>query len=370
MIEERSSRPRSRRFGLRIAIFVVVGVCLAWAAESGFTWLAGPHGLPVGNAHWIWAPRATSWTGPVAFLAIRDFDLDDVPGEARLVILADEEYVAWLNDTLVGSGRYRPGDPLDAYSVAPLLKKGRNRLLVELRSGRGLGGFFANLHFPGTSIRDVGTDDSWRMTRMSRAGIMNGNGKIAYLPPARDLGAPPFGRWGPVAVGRARELLSNVIRKRAFSAPVLQDETRSGRWVSAGRGGAGHIPAVRIDFGREVEGLLVLGFSDSEPEPGLLYLSDSMPDPDEQSPAALVMRMRGGRYWMDVEMRRFRYAVVLGMPDLVKAQIYRYRGTPPLSWRPVPLLPMRGVFGLRSPLLRSSAEDEVWRKLQGLASGG
>lgn len=356
---------------LRLALILVFGVSVALMAEHGLTWLAGPRGLPVGEAHWIWAPRATPWSGPVAFLAIRDFELEQLPADARLVVLADEEYVVWLNGMLVGNGRYRPGDPLDNYGVERLLQPGQNRLVVELRSGRGLGGFFANLHFFEGSQSDIGTDQTWRVAKASRPGLMKGTGQIGHLPRARDLGAPPFGRWGPVALAPQRALLKDVIRRRGVKATVLQDETRRGRWVSAGGATPGrHVPAVRIDFGREVEGLLVLGFGDSAPRPGLLYLGDGMPDPEEAPPAALVMRLGGGRYWLDAEMRRFRYALVLGMPDLVSARIYGYKRGVPALWRPVPEQTMRGVFGLSSPLLRAPAEDEVWRELQGLASGG
>jgi hypothetical protein len=351
-------------------LVAVIGLPLSLVAEWGFTRLAGPRDLPVGEAKWIWTRHATRWTGPDSFLVVRDFELRRPPREARLVILADEEYIIWINGALVGSGRYRPGDALDQYAVAEFLRSGHNRLLVELRSSRGLGGFFANLHFPAPSIGDVGTDERWRVSPAWRRELLKGLGQISSLEPAWELGNPPFGRWGPEAMSAVRAPLHEVIRPRGISARVRWDSTLGGRWVASERDApARRIPVMRVDFGHEVEGLVVLGFGPSRPPPGLLYLGDRPPDPDEQSPAALVILGRKERYWQDVEMRRFRYALVLGMPGLDSFQIYPYAGTPPPSWHPVPLTPMRGVFGLVSPELRTPAEDKVWRELQGLASG-
>lgn len=343
---------------------------MALVAEQWLTALAGPGDLPVGEAVWIWEPHATRWSGPQAFVALREFTLEQKPNAARLLILADEEYVVWVNGTLVGCGRYRPGDPLDQYSISDLLRSGENRLVVELRSGRGLGGFFANLHFPAAPQLDVGSDERWHVSRVWRSGFLHDKGRLDSLPHAVALAAPPFGRWGPTAASAPRVPLRAVLLRDGVRAPVRRDPTLGGRWMSADSQAAGRsVTAMRADFRTQVEGLLVLGFEGPRPASGLLYLGDQLPDPDEQAPAALVVLERGQSFWLDAEMRRFRYALVLGMPGLRSAQLYGYSGPPPRSWQPVPLRTMRGAFGLTPPELRTPAEDEVWRHLQGLASG-
>jgi len=349
---------------------VLGAIAMALVAEHWLTALAGPRDLPVGDAQWIWEPHTSRWSGPQAFVALREFTLERTPKAAQLLILADEEYVVWVNGALVGCGRYRPGDGLDQYAIADLLRPGENRLLVELRSGRGVGGFFANLHFPAAPQSDVGSDERWHVSRVWRPAFLRDKGRLASLPRAVAIAAPPFGRWGPTAASAPRMPLREVLRQTGVRAPVRQDPTLGGRWMSADPTGAGRrMIAMRVDFRTQVEGLLVLGFEGPHPTPGLLYLGDQLPDPDEQPPAALVVLERGQSYWLDAEMRRFRYALVLGMPGLRSAQVYGYSDPAPRSWQPVPLHTMPGAFGLTPPELRTPAEDEIWRHLQGLASG-
>ena len=138
-----------------VAAVACAGLLLAALALAGWRhWRDAD--LPTGDAEWIWAELPDRLPTPLAFYAVRDFTLDAVPGAgggeaaggaaasgvpdpgaAELRLLADEEYVVWLNGQRIGSNRYRPGAPLDVYRVGDLLLPGPNRLIVELRSSRG-----------------------------------------------------------------------------------------------------------------------------------------------------------------------------------------------------------------------------------------
>src|SRR5436305_12000552 len=121
------SGPLGRRARATLAVFLValaaaIGVRALWARRA----IAA---LPTGAAEWIWAPLGRT-VEPLAFYAARDFDLAAPPAAARLLAAADEEYVLYLNGRRVGSGGTPAGARplLDAYEVAPLLRRGANRL--------------------------------------------------------------------------------------------------------------------------------------------------------------------------------------------------------------------------------------------------
>ena len=80
---------------------------------------------------------------------------------------------------------------------------------------------------------------------------------------------------------------------------------------------------------------------------------------------APVLIPSGRHDWVDAHPRRFRYAVVVGLPKMGKAII---AGVLPAPARPEPRDPGDlKVFGVEGPPLRTPVEDEVWSKLQRLA---
>jgi hypothetical protein len=95
--------------------------------------------------------------------------------------------------------------------------------------------------------------------------------------------------------------------------------------------------------------------------------------------------MPSAHVWLDARLRRFRYALVVGLPRPLGARVHtvddevvaRYRlpvglGRAAAGWRaagagaPAAAPPGRGVFGLAPPRLRTPMEDEVRRKLKSL----
>lgn len=287
---------------------------------------------------------------------VRDFDLDEAPERAALLVTADEEYVLWLNGGRVGSNRYASGRPLDRFEVSSLLQPAGNRLAVELRSGRGHGGLLAALDL-GPGRKPVVTDAGWRVLRRDVPGLREGWAPIGGGEPAISWGRPPVGRWGRPARWTDRPVASEVC---ALCEP-------GGAQRRAGR------PPRRVsfDFGREVTGYLVLERSAETAAghgPGVgLFTAGTLPEAPLASPdvAAPVVAMPGSRVWSDVTPRRFRWVVVTGLDGLERARVLPVADGA-LAALPEPVPGEAGapsVFGLDVPRERTEVADEVRRTL-------
>lgn len=363
------SPPPSRRFWLRITFLLVLGVALLAFGTRTFAALRARLTLPTGSAQWIWVARERTDPSPTAFYAVRDFDLDQPPAGARLLAIADPEYVLTLNGKRLGAGRYRPGDggepvaKLDVYEVGDLLQPGGNRLVVELRSDRGAGGFLAVLQDDRGHLL-VRTDGEWRIVKRHHFGLQRG-----WLPlgsrgglesePAFSWGLPPTGRWGRPEAGPVRPRLIELIQDQ----PAAAARALAPRFPVLPAGASRHI--AMFDWGREVTGYLTFQMPEGAGlRTALLYVGDQPPDPLQESPDGAVLALAGRTSWMDARVRRFRYALVIGDRPLAArvlpvdpqqaAGLLDEKGSPQVE----------GVFGIEPPRLRTPVQDEIWRELQ------
>ncbi|HEX6899918.1 MAG TPA: hypothetical protein VF789_09400 [Thermoanaerobaculia bacterium] len=334
-----------------LAVLAVFGLALvtqalpAWRTRS----------LPTGEAQWIWKKTDRRDYQPTAFYAVRDFELKSPPARARLLVTADEEYVLTLNGKPVGAGAYRRGAPLDVYEVGPLLLEGGNRLVAELRSDRGTGGFLVSLQDEDDGRPLVVSDEEWRIFPRHELGLVRGWLPAGDGEPAFSWGYPPIGRWGTPEPGRPSPLL---FAKKPPLIPAV-----SALPVPAGLGPEEvRRPSspVLYDWGRELEGRLTLALPPSKDlGVGLLFVGNRPPDPLRDEPADAVLIMAGRHDWLDSRARRFRYALLVGIARPVSAAV-----------RPEALTPSRPaeddgrVFGVEGPPLRTPVEDEVWSELQ------
>ncbi len=375
------SGPSGRRARATLAVFLA-----ALAVALGMRALRSRRALsasPTGAAEWIWAPLGRT-VEPLAFYAARDFDLAAPPPSARLVAAADEEYVLYLNGRRVGSGGAAAGarPTLDAYEVAPLLRRGGNRWVAELRSGRGAGGFLARLT-DGAGNTLAATDAGWRIVRRYRPGLVRG-----WLPLAgpaateREAAAtwsrPPAGRWGMPAAAPPRPLFAGG------RLPVAVD--RAATVATLARG------IVRLDLGREIEGYLALEVAPrARRQVGLIYLdrgtgtfgSAGSAGPagpagsvasfgriEPGAPSLPVIVAPGAPVWLDVRPRRLRSLAIAGDLEVTGARVYPAAAPPtavPRAGQISAELPGQGLLGLSPPPLRTPVEDEVWRELERLA---
>ncbi|MBV8203072.1 MAG: hypothetical protein JOZ15_20850, partial [Acidobacteria bacterium] len=267
------------------------------------------------------------------------------PERARLLALGDPEYVLYLNGKRVGAGSWRPGAHLDEYEVGPLLRTGGNRLLAELRSADGGGGFLASLVDETSGRPLLGTDGAWRTFRRHRLGLLRGwlpvdpaaaAAVVSAAGPgeaAVPWGRPPVGRWGRVVPPWPRPLFAELTGGRrpvpaAAAAPYVPPKET---------GVPGDDTMVLFDWGRQVTGYLALetGFepgmdSDREQPPpdrqrtALLWTGDAPPQPagNGPRPSGAVVLMASAHQWLDARPRRFRYALVIGLERPLAARVY------------------------------------------------
>jgi len=245
------------------------------------------------EARWIWIRGSNRWSGPRAFYAVRDFDLDVVPSGALLSVMGDEEYVLYLNGVRVGSNRYTVGADLDRYEVSSLLRPGRNRLAAHLRSTYAHGGFLAVLRAAESPDPIVVTDGEWRISRRHVAKLSRPELDLARPERAIVVARPPAGRWGPTTEGTARPLHADLILQRPAvrARRMLQpgsDWHRLRRRRPARMSALGE--RVTFDWQESQTGYLTLKLPGDEGAVGLVYLGDDLPDPLHQPPDAVCRR--------------------------------------------------------------------------------
>jgi hypothetical protein len=344
-----------QRLWLRRSLLVTFAVLLLALATRALPKVRARTAMPTGAAQWIWKPIGRKEHKPAAFYAIRDFELPSPPARARLLVTADEEYVLTLNGKRVGAGAYEPGAPLDVFEVGPLLRPGGNRLVAELRSGRGAGGFLASLEDEATGRQLLATDRRWRIFPRHQLGLVRGWLPIGGGEPTFSWGYPPVGTWGEPRPRRTEPLLAR--------GPLLPAVTARPLGLAFGSAERGRPPGspVLYDWGREVEGRLTLDLPPGKVlGVGLLFTGAEPPDPLSAKPAGCILVLPGRHDWLAASPRRFRYAVIVGLERPAAAAVL-----------PAPARPLRApemtVFGLPGPPLRTPVEDEVWSKLQRFA---
>ncbi len=310
--------------------------------------------LPTGAAEWIWSGDARRERGPSAFWAARDFTLDDVPASAILQVQADPEYVLWLNGRRIGAGRFSLGAPLDGYEVAALLQPGTNRLLAELRSDHGAGGFLLSLTAGPGGRPLVASSPAWMILRRDDPNLVRGFRPLEGGTAAYSWSFPPIGRWGAPRLGAVRPLRF----ERAVPVPAAGRSGVPERWVRFDWGPDGTVGrlALRVAPQEAMQVAVLRVQPDGRPEDA---------PPDERSCSAIsVILMPNQREWVDPEVRRIRSAEITGTMRIESARVLPPFG--PEERIAEPAVPPRGLLGLKPPPLRTPVEDEVGRQLERL----
>ena len=357
--------PRSSRRVARAALALIPLLVLIVVAERA-RWF--PRLLAAADAErvWIWTSDPPRRVEPRAFLAARDFELDAPPLYAELEIYGDPEYIVHLNGLRMGSGRVAAGATIDRYPVAPRLRAGTNRIVLELRSATGSGGATVRL-VDGNGRVLVASDSEWVVYGSSWPGLFVGD---SFYPTGRVevLGRSPFARWSGIALGPLRPLFpeasaGELVPAVAYRKPpgdawvaLSPDPPRSNRLGNR----------IEVDFGREVTGYLQVGFNRREMASGLLRFgagseADAGWDPD------VVLLAPGGRgSWQDATPRRFRYVGLVGLAEASRFALL------PVSEATFALLgpshEAAGLLGARTHPVRLPVVDEIWREV-GIAFG-
>ncbi|HVR28055.1 MAG TPA: hypothetical protein VMS86_00860 [Thermoanaerobaculia bacterium] len=297
---------RRRRAGLdrRTILYLAAALVALGVAERGARVLVSRHVLATAGARWIWAPGAMERSEPVAFYAVRDFELDTPPEHAYVHVLADEAYILHLNGRRVGSGAYFARAPLDTYALDRALRPGWNRVAVELRSGRGAGGLLLALFADGERDPLVMSGEDWRIFGET-AGVVDGTRPFADGEPALVWQSPPHGGWGAPRLAPERATFDRAVAAHQGRLDPLVLEPRAGSPVAEG-GAQGS-----SDFGREVTGYLLLRGLERAPrrmrvEIGLGSADDETLD---------VVLAAGQTAWSSAEVRTLRYVSAPDLPE-------------------------------------------------------
>jgi hypothetical protein len=355
-----------------IVALLAVGALLLALSERWLAPRVAASRLPSAKAQWIWAAPDREGVTPLAFQAARDFELDAPPGDARVHILADEEYLLYLNGTRVGGNRYRPGAGLDSYRVAPLLVTGTNRLLVEVRSGRRAGGLLVRL--VGEGGLEVVSGPQWRILLRHRERHLDPDNHLEEARLPRLWGGPPTGRWRLPKAGAELPLHSELITgegrlwpQRVGIGEVWKPalEWRPSRRLRPSSPSLGR--EVSFDWGRQVTGYLGLFFGTRQRPKALLYFGCEPPSP-EAAPDDHALGARGRLLWTSALPRRFRCVTVVapeGIRGAFALAADEHLASPLLAAEPSV---REGVFGLdEPPPLVTPVEHEIRRELEGLS---
>jgi hypothetical protein len=182
--ETRSFFPRwFRAVPVLIAVLIV-----AAAGVLARTRTQRERSLVTGGARWIWFSLDIDEPRPLRFYAQRDFRLETVPLSATARLFVDRRGSLILNGSRFAASEQRPGSRLRVLEVAPVLKAGVNRAVIEAESPTGAGGILFSLDLP--DGRSIVSDGSWRVS-LSQTVLGRGGGV-----PAGVWGKPPMYPWG------------------------------------------------------------------------------------------------------------------------------------------------------------------------------
>ncbi|MDQ3281448.1 MAG: hypothetical protein M3Q69_08550 [Acidobacteriota bacterium] len=191
-----------------------------------------------GHAKWIWAQHRMSDNLPVAFFAARDFDIPEKRVFAHLKILGDPEYTVFLNGSEVASRNVGEDRTLDFYDASALVKTGRNRIVIAVRSPQGIGGLIASIDIAPEVANWVVTDGSWKIYRTwSPEILVRDTPRVVSQSPAV-IGEPPIGRWNYLALA-----------PQELSAPFTQIQQPRESFEQIG-----YVPTIRTKSGVAVAG--------------------------------------------------------------------------------------------------------------------
>lgn len=332
-IVDDESRGGSIRIWFRIAGAVFVFAALA-AFFTGF-FRSKFYGL-TGKAEWLWVEHRLSSGDPVVFFAVREFVVPPSPPFVRVKIAADPEYTVYLNGRRLGGGVSGDRVTLDVYDVTELANKGAtNRLLIAMRSAKGVGGLLASVDFAPLRENDVVSDDSWKIFRewSDELPVRDPAGAIASAPFM--IGTPPVGRWNyvssrPHPIDSADPAVQHPVASYPVEVTVRRIEIISGVAVASAireRGTA-------FDFGpvsgrAEFDVALATQFKGARVI-RVRYANDPSELTAETDVRSIVVAP-GEHRVSDPEIRAFRYVAVLDQ----NTKVFVVR-------QPLPILPVKG----------------------------
>lgn len=276
-----------------------------------------------GRAEWIWQRHELARRMPVAFFAVRDFELPANRYYTHIKIAGDPRYTFWLNGSEVGGRATGEMPTLDEYDVGTIARTGTNRLVVAVRSVDGVGGLLAAIDISPETANYIVTGSDWKIFERWNDGLILRDPPDVRPQTPMLLGRPPLRRW-------------NYLQKAAgIRAPDAREVINpSGRFALNAA-----LPSVRIVEGVAVassERVRATAFEFAPNTAGRLRLILPVParrssvvnvrfanNRDELAPlegnVTPFVFAAGERVALDAEVRHFHYAMVYEVPASVVA---------------------------------------------------
>lgn len=266
-----------------------------------------------GEASWIWAPHRINRNMPVAFFAVRDFDLPAGRNWTRIKILGDPEYTLYFNGKRIGGHRSADDRQLDVFDVSGLARDRGNRIVVAVRSTNGVGGLIVAVDIKPEIENFIVSGPEWKIFKRwdHRLPIHDVGASVAPM----IIGEPPAGRWnfptvrpGDPAVETTAVLRPRDVQHYRTEIPTI--EIRDGIAV----GGRKTERATAFDFG-PTRGRVRLTFTGGTGMPSVIYARTANA-PEEltalEPPTMPFVFGAGEQTVVDPEERAFRYVIVYG----------------------------------------------------------
>jgi hypothetical protein len=310
----------------RLAIVIVCGVLFAAAFARLESTYSRKFFDVTGPAKWIWPVGDIKAELPVAFYATHDFDLPPKRYYTKVKIAADPEYTLYFNGTEIGSRRMAADDhTLDVYDVTPLAKTGRNRIVVAVRSEKGVGGILVALDIAPETENYVVTNAHWKIARHWTPALLNRDVPPMERPTV--IGEPPVGRWNylqprDVVVASAPSVVQKPVAVWNFRGALSEVKEVNGVAVRGSR----RVRAWAFDFGGPVNGRIRLTRSDQS-----MVVGDDVIDvrfangrdelPSVEGSVTPFTFGAGERTIVDPQTHSFRYVAVyerLAVPEVVR----------------------------------------------------
>ncbi len=363
-----NTSPRTpARPGRFFTLAALLAVALAFA-QWGWAHLRAQAVGPAAGACWVWAgdvptvEKDALAPEPMALYLWRDVELASVPAEVRTLITADESYLLYVNGAWIGAGQYRPDVGLDAFDVTPWLMPGDNRILIEARSNRGVGGVLAAVIDATTNTPLTVSDGGWRYATTYDKALFTADVEPSEGQPVVVWGVPPSGRWQVSRIHESRDIWFPIDRRPIVEKPTRGLLAEAGKRWRRLRADQLRLPPTLFgertvfDFGRVIEAVPVVDLAGTDRQPALVGLAESLTDfevPPNERRYLVMNPVEGAPYWAASTPIRFRYLEVFGaVPERRPFALAVASGVPVMA--PVDVArDAEGVFGL-DPLFAPS----------------
>lgn len=290
-----------------LATLMVIAAVAAFVQLHGF--YSRKFHVSTGHGQWIWDTNRIAAERPVVFFATRDFDIPPNRHYVHIKVVADPEYILYFNGQQLGGRRFRGAGVIDRYDVSQIAKTGRNRIVIAVRSAKGVGGLLAGVDLAPLLENWVVTDEQWRIFSIWSDQILLRDPPALIGRTPRLLGRPPVGRWDYLTEVDARPRVEQtILQPRAsieFDSSLPQIKVAGGVAVATSR----PTHARAFDFG------FIRGRARIEVRPvgslvvKIRYANDPSEFANEAEVTALALAP-GEEVVIDPEVRRFRYVIV------------------------------------------------------------